>query len=147
MADHCSASVQAACELKISSSLLVIAQNKHEWTSEGIISSTESCPVTLFFKFTFTGVNLLSCLVCLSNKMADSVLWLVRSPVNQTPAKGQFLPHINRIVRYKHIYKLVIVRKKGRFQKSCNYLYYSIAEKSVLIWIFFFVNQVIYMFM
>ncbi len=32
--NHCSASVQAACEQIISSSLLVIAWNKHGWTSE-----------------------------------------------------------------------------------------------------------------
>ncbi len=30
-----------------------------------------------------TEVNLLSCLICLSGKMADWALWLVRSPVNQ----------------------------------------------------------------
>ncbi len=32
-----------------------------------------------FFKFKSTKVNLLSCLVCLSDKMANSALWLVRS--------------------------------------------------------------------
>ncbi len=35
--DCCSVSVQAACELTISFSLLVISWNKHEWTSEGIL--------------------------------------------------------------------------------------------------------------
>ncbi len=39
--------------------------------------------ISIFFKFKSTEVNLLSCLVCLSGKMADSALWLVRSPVNQ----------------------------------------------------------------
>ncbi len=46
-----------------------------------------SIHVTLFFKFKSTDVNLLSSLVCLSEKMADSVLWLVRSPDNKTSGK------------------------------------------------------------
>ncbi len=36
-----------------------------------------------FFRFKSTEVNLLSCLICLSGKMADSALLLVRSRVNQ----------------------------------------------------------------
>ncbi len=40
-----------------------------------------------FFMFKSTDFNLHSCLVCLSDKMADSAL-LVRSPVNQTPGEG-----------------------------------------------------------
>ncbi len=37
MTDRCSTSIQAAHEPSISSSLLVIAQNKHEWTSDSIL--------------------------------------------------------------------------------------------------------------
>ncbi len=78
--DRCSTSVQPI----ISSSLLVIVWNKHEWTSEGIVSTTERFQCTPFFKFKSTDVNLLSCLVCLFNKVADSGLWLV----NKTPSEG-----------------------------------------------------------
>ncbi len=39
------------------------------------------------FRFKSTEVNLLSCLICVSDKMADSALWLVRSPVNQAVCK------------------------------------------------------------
>ncbi len=38
--------------------------------------------------FKSTDVNLQSCLVCLLDKMADSALWFVRSPVNQAPGEG-----------------------------------------------------------
>ncbi len=38
-----------------------------------------------FFKFKSTDVNLLSCLVCLSDKMADSAVLLT---VNQIAGKG-----------------------------------------------------------
>ncbi len=58
MTDLCSASVQAARELIISSSLLVIAPNKHEWTSESSVSIAERCQYTPLFKFKSTDVNL-----------------------------------------------------------------------------------------
>ncbi len=47
------------------------------------ISAAVRCQYTIFFKFKSTEMNLLSCLICLPHKMADSALWLVRSPVNQ----------------------------------------------------------------
>ncbi len=53
-----------------------------------LVSTAERCQYTPFVKFKSTDVNLLSSLVCLSDKMADSALWLVRSPANQTPSKG-----------------------------------------------------------
>ncbi len=43
---------------------------------------------TPFFKFRSTDVNLLSCLFFFLTKMADSALWLVRLPVNQTLCEG-----------------------------------------------------------
>ncbi len=90
VADHFSTSVQAVCELIISCSLLVIAWNKHEWTSKGILfqprkdvnthyfSPSSNPPMLIYFPVWF---------VCWT-KMADSALWLVRLPVNQTPGKG-----------------------------------------------------------
>ncbi len=87
--DRCSTSVQAAFERIMTSSLLVIAQNKHERTSEAILFWTmERHQYTLFFKLKSTKVNLLSSLVCVPEKMADSVLWLVRSPFKQMPSEG-----------------------------------------------------------
>ncbi len=82
--DRYSTSVQVAREPIISSSLLVIVWNKHEWTSEGIVSTMERFQCTPFFKFKSTDINLLSCLFCLFNKVADSGLWLV----NKTPIEG-----------------------------------------------------------
>ncbi len=92
--DRCSSSVQAACELIISSSLLVIACNKYELTSERyIVSKAERRQYTPFFKLKSTNVSLLSSLVWFvyRTKMADSALWLVRSPVNQTHCEGSIV--------------------------------------------------------
>ncbi len=44
-------------------------RNKHEWTSEGILFQLRKDVNTQFFKFNSTDVNLLSCLVCLSDKI------------------------------------------------------------------------------
>ncbi len=59
---------------------LVIAQNKHEWTSEG-----RKTPVHTIFQVQVHRhlFNLPSSLF-VGQKTADSALWLVRSPVNQT---------------------------------------------------------------
>ncbi len=81
MTDRCS-----TFERIMTSSLLVIAQNKHKRTSEAILFWTaEINQYTLFFKFKSTKVNLLSYLVCVPDKMADSVFWLVRS---RLPSEG-----------------------------------------------------------
>ncbi len=89
MIDHCSASVQAACEPIISTSILIIKRNKHEWTSEGLLFKplkdinthhfSSSSPLTLIYSPVW--------FVC-RNKMADSALWLVRYPANQAPYEG-----------------------------------------------------------
>ncbi len=78
---------------EFSFTILVIAWNKHEWTSEGILFQlwkdvnthhfSSSSPPTLSSSpvwFVFL------------TKMADSALWLVRSPVNQTPCEGSIAP-------------------------------------------------------
>ncbi len=57
-------------------------------TSGVSVSVAERCQYTPFFKFKSTDVNLLSCLVCLSDKMEDLALCLFGSPVNQTPSEG-----------------------------------------------------------
>ncbi len=72
MTDHWNASVQATCDPIVSSILLVIAQNKHEWKSEGILF--QPWKDGIFFNFKSTGIHLLSCLVCLSDKMADFIM-------------------------------------------------------------------------
>ncbi len=48
---------------------------------------------TPFYKLKSTNVSLLSSLVwsVYRTKMADSALWLVRSPVNQTPCEGSIV--------------------------------------------------------
>ncbi len=63
----CHDSVEAARELIISSSILIIARNEHEWTSEGF--STAKRHHLAFFKFKSTDFNLLSSLVSLLVKM------------------------------------------------------------------------------
>ncbi len=54
--------VQAACEVIISSALLVTAQNKLEWTSEGILLQTwkDVNNTHHFYKFKFIDVKILS---------------------------------------------------------------------------------------
>ncbi len=84
----CSASVQVAHEQIISSSIIVITWNKHEWTSDRIFFQPRKDVNTLFFKFKYTDFNLLSCSVCLLDKVANSV-WLVRSPAIKLPVNGQ----------------------------------------------------------
>ncbi len=64
--------LQAEREPIIFSSLLVKARNKHE------INIRRYFKKYTFFHFKSTEVNLLSCLICLS----DLTLLLVRSPVN-----------------------------------------------------------------
>ncbi len=73
------------CYVQQAMPLIKINMNEHQKVS---VSTAERCQCTPFFKFKSTDVNLLSCLVCLSDKMADLALWLVRSPVNQTPGEG-----------------------------------------------------------
>ncbi len=51
-----------------------------------LVSTAERQQYTPFSKS--NDVNLLSCMVCLSEEMADLALWMIRSPVNQTPGKG-----------------------------------------------------------
>ncbi len=58
----------------ISSSLLVIAQNKHEWTSEGILFQPLKDVNTHNFSNTSPPMLIYYCLVCLSDKMADWAL-------------------------------------------------------------------------
>ncbi len=95
--DCCSASVQAAREPIVSSSLLVKAQNKLEWTSgRYLISTAERHQYTPSFKFKSTDVNLLSCLVCLSNKNGRfGIDWSYRRSIN-LPVKGQLTMECNK---------------------------------------------------
>ncbi len=77
-----------------------MAWNKHEWTSKGILFHFVSIP---FFKLKSPNVNLFSCLVCLSDKMADLPLCLARLPANQTPGEGSikhFLKKCEWFVQY-----------------------------------------------
>ncbi len=101
--DRCIASVQAARKLIISSSLQVIAWNKHEWTSEGILFQPwkdvntqhflNSSPPTLIWSPIW--------FVCWTKK-ADSASWLVRSPVNQTPGEGSIIALFFFLEYYKY---------------------------------------------
>ncbi len=79
--DHCSTSVLRGPI--ISSSLLDIAWNKHEWTSEGILFQPWKDINIHFFKFKLTNVNLLSSLVCLPDKNGRFSIM-----IGQTPCEG-----------------------------------------------------------
>ncbi len=67
----------------------VIAWNKHEWSSEGILFQLQKDVNTHHFSSSSPPTLIYSPVwfVC-RTKMADSVLRLVGSPVNQTPSKG-----------------------------------------------------------
>ncbi len=82
--DRCSTSVQAARE-PIVFSYLLKERNEHEQTLECRLFNFNRGKTTIhtIFKFKSTKVNLLSCLICLLDNMADSALLLVRSPVYQ----------------------------------------------------------------
>ncbi len=55
-------------------------------TSEGILFQLRNDVNTHHYKSTY--INVLSCLIWLSDKRADSMIWLVGSPVNQAPCEG-----------------------------------------------------------
>ncbi len=99
MTDFCSTSVQALREPIISSSLLVKAENKHEHQKVSCFNHRKTSIHTIF---KFKSTDLLSCLVCLSDKMADSALWLVSSPINQTP--GERSIKCPKTLHYVHTY-------------------------------------------
>ncbi len=82
MTNRCSTSVQAARE-PIVFSYLLKERNEHEQTSERRLFNRGKTTIHNIFKFKSTKVNLLSCLICLLDNMADSALVLVRSPVYQ----------------------------------------------------------------
>ncbi len=104
MTDRCSASVQSAHEPIV----------QREWTSEGILFQlrlyvnthqfVKLSPLMLIYSTVYWFV--------FSDKMADSPLILVRSPVNQTFGKGSIIYIINThttyiqhyIYTYIHIY-------------------------------------------
>ncbi len=90
-------------ELIISSSLLVLAQNKHEWTPEAICFNHEKTSMHTISQFRSQSPPTLSCLVCLWDKREDSALWLIRSPVNQIPGKGGAWGNIERTEYLKSI--------------------------------------------
>ncbi len=82
--DHCIALIVQAAHVNRSSFRIYLKHEiKQEWTTMYFISTTERRQYAEFFKFKSTEVNLLSCLICLSGKMADSALLLVRSHVNR----------------------------------------------------------------
>ncbi len=84
--DLCCALVQAAREAIISSSLLDMAWNKHEWTSKGILFHFVSIP---FFKLKSPNVNLFSCLVCYRTKwQICHYVWPDCQPI-KLPVKDQ----------------------------------------------------------
>ncbi len=65
-------------------SYLLKERNEHEQTSERsrlFNFNRGKTTIHTIFKFKSTKVNLLSCLICLLDNMADSALLLVRSPV------------------------------------------------------------------
>ncbi len=104
--------ISVAREPIISSSLLVVkARNKHEWTSEGIVSTAERCQYTPFFTFKSTDNNLLSHLVCLLDKNGRfgvimigltgcqtnslrSVNWPIRIKYSSKPCNEQAIPMV-----------------------------------------------------
>ncbi len=75
------AAVQAAREPFISSSLLVIARNKHQKVS--CFNRGKTSIHNVFLNQVHSPVWF-----CLLDKMENLALWLVRSPVNQTPGEG-----------------------------------------------------------
>ncbi len=82
--DHCIVLIVQAAHVNRSSFHIYLKHEiKQEWITMYFISTTERHQYAEFFKFKSTEVNLLSCLICLSGKMADSALLLVRSRVNQ----------------------------------------------------------------
>ncbi len=88
--DHCSASVQAACEPIISTSILIIKRNKHEWTSEGLLFKplkdinthhfSSSSPLTLIYSPVW--------FVCRTKWQIQRYDWLDPLPI-KLPTKGQ----------------------------------------------------------
>ncbi len=91
-----------------------MAWNKHEWTPKGILFHFVSIP---FFKLKSPNVNLFSCLVCLSDKIADLPLCLARLPANQTPGEWSikhFLKKFEWFVRY------TCVQNRKTHSKKCH---------------------------
>ncbi len=91
--------------MNISSSSLVIAQNKHEWTLEGILFQPwKDVNAHLFFPSSSPPMLIYSPVwfVC-QTKMAYSALLLVRSAVNQTPCEVSILKSRQNPFKASHL--------------------------------------------
>ncbi len=132
---------EAARELIISSSILIIARNEHEWTSEGF--STAKRHHLAFFKFKSTDFNLLSSLVSFVGQNGRFCYDWSDSPVNHNrvrPEKNicessQFRPFVNKKQYTPHIFNYLDFTK---FAYSVFQLQFSTKEKRHFIYIVFF---------
>ncbi len=64
--------------------------NEHQKVGH-VVLAVEKRQYTVDLGITLVDLNFQhTCLGCFSHKMADAALWLVRSPVNQTPGGSEF---------------------------------------------------------